>query len=189
MTNFVNLLDNVEWSDRDITNKTESMVATIISPEEERILNRKIQAMNMGEYVLDQDDIETVNKLKYIGNLAHQEGVIARENMALLKKVWLYEIAKNTLFRLGDYNDAQIKIADLESKDSLLESDYNILTQLQSIEIPTDTEIDAANLVISQADTDTTELFELRFSVGVSFKPNVSRIPPPVVEDILNIPQ
>ena len=187
MINFVNLLDNIEWSDKDITNKTESMVAAIVSPEEERILNRKIQAMGMGEYVLDEEDVEQVNKLKYIANLAHQEGIIARQNMSLLKKVWLYETAKNTLFRSDEHDIAQTEITNLQSKDTLSESETLRLSRLQSIEKPTTDEIDVANTVISQADTDTTELFEQRFSAGISFRPNVSQIPPIIDEEISNI--
>lgn len=183
MSSFVDLYSNIEWTDKDITSRTEAMVAAVVSPEDERILNRKLQAMQLGEYTLDQDDIMQINALKEIANAAHAMGISARSDMELLKKAWVVEIANNVLFRANDYIAVQNRIGAIEAQGSLTEMEIYELNNLRNVTSPTENEITDAHAVINSAAPEVLSLVQLRTNAGISYVPNISKVPNVNVSD------
>jgi hypothetical protein len=94
---FISLLANDIWPDADITRRTEAMVRTEFSQEAETILNRKVAGMSLGQYVPTQDDLDEMARFKVVVDAAHDEGVAARADMALLLDTMAYETAMKRL--------------------------------------------------------------------------------------------
>lgn len=188
MASFINLHDNIDWTDKDITNRTEAMVAAIVSPDDERILNRKLQAVQLGEYVLDQDDMIQIGLLKEVANRAHMAGIMARADIALLRSAWAVEKAQNVLFRSDDYALAQSKINELLNKTSLSVEEEAYLLRLQNTVSPSDVEITEAHTVINSASPEVLSLVQSRLEAGVSYVPNISVIVPDVTDPDNNSP-
>lgn len=143
---FINLFSNEIWSDQDITNRTEAMVRSVVSLQDELVLNRKIQGANLGQYTLTQDDQAQMELLAQAGFNAQQEGINARNDMKLLLKVLEYEKAKNRL--------------SLSIIEPILDEENNIINQE---EIDNDTqERSSAQFVIDKSDQETVDLYNLR---------------------------
>lgn len=188
MSSFIDLYDNIDWSEKDITNRTESMIAALVSPDDERILNRKLQAVQLGEYVLDQDDMAEIAVLKDVANKAHMAGIMARADIAILRSAWAVEEAKNVLFRSDDYVLAQSKINELLSKSSLTVDEEAYLLRLQNTVSPSDVEITEAQTVINSASPEVLSLVQSRLKAGVSYVPYISIIVPDVTDPDINLP-
>lgn len=143
---FINLMVNDIWSDADITSRTESMVRSVISLQDELVLNRKIQGANLGQYTLTQEDQSQMLILAQAGIAAQQEGIAARKDMALLLKVLEYEKIKARLAR--------------SVIEPVLDEDGNILNQE---EIDSNTiERNADQEIIDGADQEVIDLYNLR---------------------------
>jgi hypothetical protein len=84
---FVDLMGNDIWSDADITRKTEAIIRSQFSEDDERILNRKITGLLIGQYNLTESEQEELARFQQIVFLAQSEGNDARNDMALLKAV------------------------------------------------------------------------------------------------------
>lgn len=96
---FINLLENTIWSDNDITNRTESMVHSRFSISEETILNRKVTGAQLGYWELSQEEQAQLIEYSNICNIAHSEGISARYDNNLLKKIIEYENAQKVLLQ------------------------------------------------------------------------------------------
>ena len=97
MTSIINLLANDIWSDADITRRTEAMVRTEFSQEAETILNRKVAGMSLGQYTPTTEDLAEMARFRTVVDAAHDEGVAARADMALLSETLVYEVAQKRL--------------------------------------------------------------------------------------------
>ncbi len=84
---FVNMMANDDWSDADIKNRTEAMIAEQFSPVDYAILLRKVQGQAQG-YVLTADDQAQLDRYKQVSFAAGAEADAARADMALLRDVW-----------------------------------------------------------------------------------------------------
>ena len=94
---FINLMANDVWSDADITRRTEAMVRTEFSLEAETILNRKVAGISLGQYTPTEADLDEMARFKEVVDAAHDEGVLARADMALLIQVFPLEDAQRRL--------------------------------------------------------------------------------------------
>lgn len=143
---FINLLENYIWTDQDITNRTEDMIRSIVSLQDELVLNRKIQGFNLGQYTLTPEDQAQMAILAQAGFAAQQEGIAARKDMKLLLKVMEYEKAKQRLL--------------LPVVEPILDEGGNVINQE---EIDTDLEErNAVQNIIDNADQEVINLYDLR---------------------------
>lgn len=143
---FINLMVNDIWSDADITARTEAMVRSVISLQDELVLNRKIQGANLEQYTLTPEDQVQMALLAQAGFNAQQEGIAARNDMILLLKVLEYEKAKSRL--------------SLPVIESVLDEENNILNQ-EEIDIDVQ-ERNSVQYIIDNADQETINLYNLR---------------------------
>ena len=97
MTSFINLFANDIWPAADITRRTEAMVRTEFSQEAETILNRKVAGMSLGQYTPTTEDLAEMARFRTVVDAAHDEGVAARADMALLSETLVYEVAQKRL--------------------------------------------------------------------------------------------
>ena len=88
---FINLMANDVWSETDITNRTEAMAHAVLSVSEEAILSRKIIAAMMGQWVMSPAELATQVAFSVALAEAHQAGIDARADMALLLSAMAYE--------------------------------------------------------------------------------------------------
>lgn len=88
---FIVVTDNDIWSDIDIVNRTEAMIASVISPAAVAILQRKVTAAAMGEYTLTLAEQMQLEQYKIA---CYHAGVVAdsaRKTMADLLVVMQHE--------------------------------------------------------------------------------------------------
>jgi len=164
---FINLIINDIWSDADITARTEAMVRSVISLQDELVLNRKIQGANLGQYTLSTEDQVQMALLAQAGFTAQQEGIAARNDMALLLKVLDYEKAKSRL--------------SLPIIEPVLDEENNILNQ-EKIDIDIQ-ERDSVQSIIDNADQEIVDLYNLRNPV-IEFPEEVTPEETIILEDI-----
>lgn len=107
MTSFINLLANDIWPDADITRRTEAMVRTEFSAEAETILNRKVAGISLNQYTPTPEDLAEMARFKEVVDAAHDEGVAARADMALLSQTLVYEAAVRRLAKEPIPDDIQ----------------------------------------------------------------------------------
>ena len=97
MSSFINLMADDVWSEADIVNRTESIIAAEFPPARHAILQRKVQGQGMGVYVLtEQEQLE----LQRYALVSHQAGALAdaaRADMALLQHALDAEAAQRRL--------------------------------------------------------------------------------------------
>jgi len=91
MSSFVNLMAGDRWSESDIVNRTESMIAGEFPPAEAAIVNRIVTAAAASMYTLTADEVATVARYNEVCLLARQAGDAARADMALLADVLDFE--------------------------------------------------------------------------------------------------
>lgn len=90
---FINLLGNDIWSEHDIVNRTEAIIRSEFSLQSETILNRKVLGSVIGQYTLNDSEKEELNRYNKLCEYAKSEGIKAREDMALLNRVFVVEKA------------------------------------------------------------------------------------------------
>lgn len=88
---FINLLANDVWSETDIVNRTEAMVRSTFSEQEETILSRKLFGFMMGLSVPTADEAELLTRSERVLREAQAAGLEARADMLLLQRVLDYE--------------------------------------------------------------------------------------------------
>ena len=96
---FVDLMGSVVWSEADIVRRTEEMVRSSFSAEEEAILNRKTLGSVLGMYQMTPGEQAEMAAFAAVTEQARQAGVEARADMALLSAVLELEDAVRVLQR------------------------------------------------------------------------------------------
>lgn len=91
MTSFINLLASHTWSEADIVNRTEALIATEFPANAVAILNRKVTAATIGAYTLTEEEQAEVARYAQVCTDAAIEGNAARADMALLAEVLAVE--------------------------------------------------------------------------------------------------
>lgn len=148
---FVNLYGNDIWSETDIVNKTEAMIHSTVSIEMENILNRKVTASVIGQYVLTNEDKALLDTYQRVCLYAQEEGNSARTDMALLLKVFPVESAMKRLA--------------LPVVEPILDDEGNVTNQ-DDIDKDTSERTEAQD-TIDSADQETKDLVLLRNPIGV----------------------
>lgn len=152
---FVNLLSNDVWSDADIINRTEAMIASEFPKARIDILTRKVQGQAMG-YVLtaqEQADLQTYQTVCY---LAGTEADAARADAALLTAVMGYERGLERLARPAVTGPATISVTDRAG----------VISEVPNPDIEQDiAERAAAQAVVDAATPEVLALYALRHPV------------------------
>jgi hypothetical protein len=97
MSSFINLLANDVWSESDIINRTEAMIASEYPPAAAAILNRKVSGAALGQYTLTAAEQADLAHYAQVSNAARAAGEAARADMAKLRAVMEYEQALSTI--------------------------------------------------------------------------------------------
>lgn len=90
---FIDLMASDRWSESDILNRTEAMIASAFPIADQLIMNRKVTAASAGMYQLTDDEKAQVGQFNSVCLAARQAGDEARTDMALLAQVLDYEAA------------------------------------------------------------------------------------------------
>ena len=90
---FIDLMSNVVWTDEDITARTESMVRSVVSDQEQAILMRKVVGASMGQWTLSDAEKSLQSTFSAACAEAHAAGVAARADNDLLRMTMAYEAA------------------------------------------------------------------------------------------------
>jgi hypothetical protein len=93
MTSFINLFGNDRWSEADIVNRTEAMIASEYPPAAAAILNRKVSGAALGQYTLSAAEQADLAHYAQVSNDARAAGDAARADMVKLQAVLDYEQA------------------------------------------------------------------------------------------------
>jgi hypothetical protein len=88
---FVNLMASDVWSEVDIINRTESMIAGHSTPQAVAILQRKVTAEQLGQYKLTDAEKAELQAYQLACFQAQQAGIEARADMVLLTEVLAVE--------------------------------------------------------------------------------------------------
>lgn len=94
---FIDLKSNDVWSDADILRRTESMIRSEFSLEEETILNRKALGSALGTYQLTEEEQYELVRYTAVAENARVEYQKAIHDMSVLKQVFVYEEAEKVL--------------------------------------------------------------------------------------------
>lgn len=94
---FVDLMSNDVWSEADILRRTEAIVRSQFTDEQERILNRKITGVILGKYTLSEAEMQELTNFQTIVFLAQQAGLDATTDMDLLLRTFPVESAFHRL--------------------------------------------------------------------------------------------
>lgn len=182
---FINLMANDVWSDADITRRTESMIRSEFSLDDETILNRKVLSISLGTYTPTEKDLADIERYNAVAVAAKIEGVAARNNMDLLLKVFPLENAQHRLDKTSLQfawdriqlpvaepiyeNDMLVNQEEIEKDEternaaSIIVQPYIIDETIDQFAIEKDNEErEAAQSIIDNAPDNVKELFELR---------------------------
>lgn len=94
---FINMMANDVWSDSDITNRTEAMIASEFSSVKLAILNRKATGAALGQYQLNAEEASEITRYAELSESARLAGVKAKADMELLLEVFKLEAANARL--------------------------------------------------------------------------------------------
>lgn len=158
MTSFVNLMANDVWSEADIVNRTEALIHAEVSRQAEQILNRKVTAAAIGQYVLTPDEQAEVVRYAALCNAAREAGLSARNDMLLLASAMAVETASARMARTAEFPTVPVEDGT-EAENPAYAADA--------------AERDAASLVVSSASADVLALVALR-------KPVEAAVPVPI---------
>lgn len=87
---FVDLMADLDWSDMDIKNRTEAVIASEFPPVDYAILSRKVDGTRFG-YVLTDAEQAQLSLYQQIAYQAGAEADAARADMELLRAAWRVE--------------------------------------------------------------------------------------------------
>lgn len=118
---FIDLLSNTIWSESDIINRTEAMIASEFPPTRVNILQRKLQGQIVGQYTLTEQESLDVQHYTQVAYLAGVEADSARADNILLSKTIEYEKAKMR-FNLPVVEDSETDVQERLLAKSILES-------------------------------------------------------------------
>lgn len=91
---FINLMANDVWTEADIVRRTEALAHAELTVEEEAILSRKVVSAMLGAWTMTEEDLATQARFAIACAAAHQAGVEARADMALLQAALDVEAAQ-----------------------------------------------------------------------------------------------
>jgi hypothetical protein len=84
---FIDLYSNNVFTDAEITRRTELMIRTHFTEEEELILNRKLSAKMSGVYTPTPEEEADFVRFGIVAMQAQQEGIAAKKDNELLKEI------------------------------------------------------------------------------------------------------
>lgn len=88
---FIDLMSKDAWTDADITRRTEAMIHSQISEQEELILNRKVTGQALGQYTLSLEEQAQLIKYVQVTTAAKTAGESARADLVQLNKIFEVE--------------------------------------------------------------------------------------------------
>lgn len=94
---FVDVMKNDVWSDADITVRTEEMLHSAVSKDDELILSRKMIGYSLGLLIPTSAEAAQLTAYQIAGYTAQTAGVASRADMALLHSTLIYEVAVSRL--------------------------------------------------------------------------------------------
>jgi ferritin-like metal-binding protein YciE len=101
MTSFINMMASDRWTEADIVNRTEAMIAAEFPPAQVAILNRIATAAAIGQYQMTAEEQSEINRYNEVCLAARAAGDAARVDMVLLAQTLDYEAAQATIARCG----------------------------------------------------------------------------------------
>lgn len=84
MSSFVNLMGNDRWTETDIVNRTEAILRSQFSAQEETIINRKVTGQQLGQYTMTAAEQAELSTYSAFVMQAQAEGMSARADAALV---------------------------------------------------------------------------------------------------------
>lgn len=84
MSSFIDLMAGDRWSEADIVNRTEAVIAKDFPPARAEILSRKVMGQMLGQYALTADEQVEVGQYAMVSAQAGALADAARADMALL---------------------------------------------------------------------------------------------------------
>lgn len=145
---FINLMDDVIFTDDDITRRTEAMVRNEFSAEAETILNRKVSGLAFGEQMTPELGAE-IQRFSTATKAAAIAGVEARSDMTRKLAAMAYESATKRLSKA--HYDGPLTITDEGGVE-----------QPHPNKVLDDQEREAATTTINNASQATLDLYALR---------------------------
>lgn len=97
MNSFIDMLASHRWSEADIINRTEAMIAAEFTPAQVAIINRIVTAAAAGMYQLTEEEQAEVTRYNQVCLAAREAGDAAREDMAFLAQVLDFEAAQRVV--------------------------------------------------------------------------------------------
>lgn len=99
---FIDMMASDRWTEADIINRTEAMIAAEFTPHQVAIINRIVTAAAAGIYQLTEEEQAEVARYNEVCLAARKAGDEARANMALLAKALDYEAAQRVINAAGE---------------------------------------------------------------------------------------
>jgi len=101
MPSFIDLMASDRWTEADIINRTEAMIAAEFSADQVAIINRIVTAA-AGMYQLTGEELAEVECYNEVCLAAREAGAAARADMALLARVLEFEEAQQVVAAAGE---------------------------------------------------------------------------------------
>lgn len=98
---FIDMMASDRWSEQDIVNRTEAMIAAEFPQAQVAIINRIVTAAAANMYQLSEQELAEVQRYNEVCLEARQAGEAARADMRLLEQVLDYEAAQHTISTAG----------------------------------------------------------------------------------------
>lgn len=114
---FINLHSTDQWTEADIVNRTESMIASEFPKTRIDILTRKVQGQVMG-YALTEQEAADLQAYQVVCYQAGAAADAARADMALLNAVLAYETQLARLAQPEVLEPATVIVVDMEGIES-----------------------------------------------------------------------
>lgn len=102
MSSFINLMADDVWSEADIVNRTEAIIAAEFPPAQHAILQRKVQGQALGVYQLTEQEQQELGLYAMLSESAGDLADAARADMALLRDALAMEAAFRELAAIPD---------------------------------------------------------------------------------------
>lgn len=124
---FIDLMSNDHWTAADIQRRTEFIIRSDFSLEDETILNRKALGMALGTYELTESEAYELQRYTAVAENARIEYNSAFADMNLLNQVFKIEEAKK-IQKLTPLDEA-IEFLETEVPEEILDEEGTITNQ------------------------------------------------------------
>lgn len=111
MESFIDLMDDIIWTEVDILNRSESIIRQYYSLDWENILNRKITAALIGQYQLNETEVAEMEGYSTVCKQAQEAAAKSRVDNDLLKQTLEYERALDILSNVTSHSDTDVSWA------------------------------------------------------------------------------